>query len=485
MTVNTTRRYKSIPVIDGRPLMGNLLEFRADRLGLLLKVSRICGDIGAYYIGRTRKTFVNSAPLVQKILMGHSDSLDKSLELRKFGTPLLGNGMLISDNSFNRRQRRLVAAAFQPSRMKAYAEVTAAYAERICRSWRAGQRIEVYREMARLTLWTVGKNLFDAEVFAEADELGNALTQAISGFDSQLRAFVPLTIHWPTPKNIAVARAIRRLNKTTLALIARRKADPTEHEDFLSSLLNASYEDGSPMSDRQIQDEIVNFFMAGYETSATALTWAWYLLSQHPAIYARLRGEVDSVLRGRTPTSADLPELRYTLQVFKEVLRLYPPVPVFQRRVTQAVTVDDYYLPAGSTLVFSPFAMHRRADYFPDPERFDPDRFSPENEKRQPVHNWMPFGAGRRICIGNHYAIANGQIALATLAQRVVLHTKQPFPGFDPMVTLRPKQPVKMVVSHRVLSPSEIVPLHPSARDESGRGCPFAAMNLEDSREWS
>jgi len=477
--------YKSIPVIDGRPLVGNLLDFRADSLGLLLKVSRICGDIGAYYIGRTRKTLVNSAPLVQKILVGHSDSLDKSLELRKFGTPLLGNGMLISENSVNRKQRRLVAAAFEPSRIKAYAEVTAACSERICRGWSAGQRIDVYREMARLTLWAVGKNLFDAEVFAEADELANALTQAISGFDSQLRALVPLTIDWPTPKNIAVRRAIRRLNKTTLALIARRKADPIEHEDFLSTLLNASYEDGSPMSDRQIQDEVVNFFMAGYETSATALTWAWYLLSQHPAIYARLRSEVDAVLRGRTPTSADLPELRYTLQVFKEVLRLYPPVPVFQRRVTQAVTVDDYYLPAGSTLVFSPFAMHRRTDYFPNPERFDPDRFSPENEKRQPLHSWMPFGAGRRICIGNHYAIANGQIALATLAQRVALDTRQPFPECDPMVTLRPKHPVEMIVSHRVPTPSEIVPLHSASGDKSGTRCPFAGMSLENSCESS
>ena len=474
---------RPIPVIDGKPLVGNLLDFRADRLGLLLRVSRICGDIGAFYIGRTKKILVNSAPLAQKILMGHSDSLDKSLELRKFGTPLLGRGMLISENSLNRKQRRLVVPAFQPLRIKAYTEVTAEYSERICRSWNAGQNIDVYKEMARLTLWTVGKNLFDADVLSEAGELGGALTQAISGFDSQPRALVPLTIQWPTPNNVAAARAIRRLNKTTLALIAQRKADPTEHKDFLSILLNASYEDGSPMCDRQIQDEVVNFFVAGFETSATALTWAWYLLSQHREIYGRLRGEVDAVLGGRTPTSADLSELRYTLQVFKEVLRLYPPVHVFQRRVVEAVTVDDYYLPAGSNLVFSPFALHRRPDYFPDSERFDPDRFSPENERRLPLHSWMPFGAGRRICIGNHYALANGQIALATLAQRVVLDTKQkqPFPGFDPMVTLRPKRSVEMVVSHRVLPPSGIASLHHAPGDESSSRCPFAAVNSENS----
>lgn len=468
---------KPIPVIDGKPLIGNLLDFRTDRLGLLLRISRTCGDIGSFYIGPTKKILVNSAPLVHKILMAHSNSLDKSLELRKFGTPLLGNGMLISNNSDNRKQRRLVAPAFQPQRMKAYTEVTAEYSEQICRTWCEGQKIDVYREMARLTLWTVGKNMFNADVLSEADELGSALTQAITGFDSQLRALVPLTIQWPTPTNIAFARAIRRLNKTTLALIAKRKIDPGEHKDLLSMLLNASYEDGSPMTDLQVQDEVVNFFMAGFETSATALTWAWYLLSQHPAIYARLRDEADAVLRGRTPTSADLPELRYTLQVLKEVLRLYPPVHVFQRRLVEAITVDDYYLPSGSTLVFSPFAMHRRPDYFPDPGRFDPDRFSPENERRLFAHSWIPFGAGRRTCIGNQYALMNGEITLATLAQRVVLDTKQPFPECDPMITLRPKQPVEMVVSHRALPPIETPPLQYATVAEDGSRCPFAATN--------
>jgi cytochrome P450 len=446
---------KPIPEISHKPIVGNLLEFRSDRLGLFQRVSRACGDIGAYYMGREKYTLVNSAPLAHQILVDHADDFDKTYNFRRFAAPLLGNGLLTSENEFHGRQRRMIAPAFQQQRIGMYAGIMGEYSERICRGWNEGQEIDVHREMARLILWIVGKTLFDADVLSEADELGGCLTDAIYGFNSQVRALVPLTIEWPTPKNLRYRRAIARLNRSVLPLIAARRASGKDHGDLLSMLLNARYDDGTGMSDQQIRDEALNMFMPGHETSATALSWTWYLLSQHRDVYARLRQEVDTVLRGRTPSFDDLPQLPYTLQVFKEGLRLYPSVYMYSRRAVRDVDIDGYHFPAGSILIFSPFAMHRRADYYPEPERFDPDRFSRENEARLPPQAYMPFGAGKRICIGNHYGLLNGHMVMATLAQRVVLRSEQPLPERDPMVTLRPKQRIKMTVNHRIPSAVE------------------------------
>jgi cytochrome P450 len=217
-------------------------------------------------------------------------------------------------------------------------------------------------------------------------------------------------------------------------------------------LLHARDEDdGSFMTDKQVRDEAMTIFLAGHETIAVALTWTWYLLAQHPEIYALLRNEVDSVLRGRSPTFADLPNLPYTLQVLKESMRLYPPAYGYARQATQPVTIGEYDLPAGTLVLISPYAMHRRPDYFPNPERFDPTRFTPEAEQRLPRYAYIPFGGGPRICIGNHFALMESHLVLATLAQRVTFDL---IPGQhiepEPIVTLRPKGGIKMRVSHRL-----------------------------------
>jgi len=348
------------------------------------------------------------------------------------------------------------------------------YSEQISRTWKEGQEIDVHNEMNRLILRIVGKTVFDADVLSEADALGSALTKAICGFNSQVRAFIPLAINWPTLKNIGYRRAVQRLNRTVRELINLRRLDDSDHRDLLTMLMQARYDDGAAMTDKQIRDEAVTMFMLGYETSASALTWTWFLLSENPKAYERMRYEVDSVLRGRTPTFADLLDLPYTLQVFKEGLRLYPSVYMFSCRAVRSVDIDGYYFPAGSILVFSPFSMHRSPDYFPEPELFDPDRFSRKNEALLPMHAYMPFGAGR-ICIGNRCAMLNGHMVLATLAQRVTLHTWQPLPERNPMVTLRPKRPIRMLVKHR--SGSKVRKLQPQASVYASAAavCPFSS----------
>jgi cytochrome P450 len=233
-------------------------------------------------------------------------------------------------------------------------------------------------------------------------------------------------------------------------MIADRRASGHDPGDILSMLLAAEEEgSGSKMTDLEVRDETMTLFLAGHETTANNLAWTFYLLSRHPDIYARLRAEVDEVLGGKTPGLEDVPRLTYTLRVLKESMRLYPPAYIIGRRATEDVDIGPYRLEKGLTAFINIYAMHRRAKYFPDPERFDPDRFRPEGEK-QMRSTYIPFGGGPRVCIGNQFALLEGQLALAVIAQRVTFE-----PASDrvvepePLVTLRPRHGVPLIVRRR------------------------------------
>jgi cytochrome P450 len=233
-------------------------------------------------------------------------------------------------------------------------------------------------------------------------------------------------------------------------MIDERRRSSEAQDDFLSVLLRARDEAGNAMSDDQVRDEALTLFVAGHETTATALSWCVYLLSQHPDVYAKAKEEVDSVLQGRSPTYADLPRLPYTLQVTKETMRLYPPGWLLNRRALRSLEIGGYAVQKGQPVMVSAYTIHRRPDYFPDPEWFDPDRFLPENEKRLPRHAYMPFGAGPRICIGNHFALMEAHLILATLLQRVGF-TLVPCQQIAPVgyMTLRQKSGCKVMVWQR------------------------------------
>ncbi len=475
-----------IPSVRGLPVLGKLRQFRKDRLALFMEVYETCGEIGAYRLGWLKFILINSPELAHQVLVEHADDFDKSSNFRTFAKPVLGNGLLTSLGAFHQRQRRLLAPAFQSQRVGVHAGVISGYAARMSRNWKDGEDIDIQREMVRLTLWIVGKTMFGADLLSEADDLGAALTDAIHGFNSQVSALLPLTIEYPTPANIRYRRAVRLLNRTVSRLIADRRAGGKDHGDLLSMLLLARYDDGLPMSDEQIRDEAMNMFMPGHETSATALTWAWHLLSQHPAIYARLLDEVDREWDDEIGGFPSLARLPYTLQVFKEALRLYPPVYMFTRQALRDVAIGDYHLPAGSLVCISPYAMHRRPEQFPDPERFDPDRFSSESKVGLSATGYMPFGAGRRICIGNHYAMLSGHLILATIAHQVRFSTSQRHIDTDPQVTLRPKQPITLTVTVRS-RPAVPVLARPPAQVEvptpAVARCPFHAAPGARDRE--
>jgi cytochrome P450 len=440
----------TIPTVPGLPLIGNLLDFRFNRLDLMLRMSRKSSDIAVFHLGSRTVVMLNTSELVHAALVEHASDFEKTPVFRIHGRPLLGNGLLTSENEFHKRQRRLVAPPFQHRRIASYGDIMVSYSEQIQQEWGDGETIDIAREMMRLTLWIVGKTLFDADVLGEAEELGKALKVAMQRFNSEMSAVVHIPYTWPTPGNWRVRKAIARLDAIVYQMIEERRRSKEDRGDLLSMLLSARDEgDGSFMSDRQVRDEAMTILLAGHETTAVALTWTWYLLAQHPHVYTRMRDEVDRVLAGRLPTFADLPGLPYTLQVFKESIRLYPPAYGFARQAVRPVTIGNYHLAAGTLIAISPYAMHRRPDYFPEPERFDPERFTPEAEQRLPRHAYIPFGGGQRICIGNSFALMEGHLVLATLAQHVnfVLVPGQRV-ELEPIVTLRPKNGIKMKVFH-------------------------------------
>jgi len=434
-----------------RSLVSDLRDFQRDRLGMLLRLSRECGDIGPVRLGPTSTVaFANSASAAGSVLVEHADDFRKGKSLRAYMRPVIGNGLLSSSGEAHRYQRQLVAPAFRHNRIGAYADVMVSYAERAQQGWRDGEVIDIGPAMTRVTLGIVGKVLFDADMVDEADELGAALTEALRYASSQLASPVHVPLSWPTSRNRRVQRAIARLNRTIYGMIEERRAAAERKEDVLSLLLSARGEDGSRLSNKQVRDEAMTLFIAGHDTVANALAWTWCLLAQHPDAYSRVCTEVDAALAGRTPTVADLPHLPYTLQVFKEALRLYPPAYVLSRQAIRDVDLAGYPVPAWGVVIVSPYTMHRRPDYFPDPERFDPDRFTPDAEARLPRHAYLPFGGGPHICIGNHFALMEGHLILVTLAQHATFewpNGQRIIP--EPLINLRPKRGTMVRVRRR------------------------------------
>ena len=438
-------------VRKSNPLMGNISDFNKDRLGLLQSMARE-GDVCGMHFGPFVAIQFNRPEHVQSILVEHAYDFDKGVAIHNTFRPTLGDGVFSSEGDFHRQQRKLMAPSFQPRRIASYADIMSHYGEQIQQTWADGCTIDVNQKMTDLTMSIIGKTLYDADVFTETDELGAAMTVATEYVSHNLSVLLPAPYNWPLPRNRRMHQAIAILRNRMQGFIDERRNNPVERNDFLSILLQAKDEAGKPMSDEQLMAECLTLFGAGHETTATALSWSWYLLCQHPEAYKKLHQEVDSVLQGRTPTYSDLAKLPYCLQVFKEALRLYPPAYAFSRRALRDVEIDGYHIPKNWIVLLTPYTLHRREEYFPEPEMFEPERFTPEREKQLPRYAYLPFGAGPRICIGLYFSMMEGQLLLATLAQRVSFSL---LPGQsiepDPIhhLALRPSGQVKVVVKRR------------------------------------
>ena len=422
ITQSATHRHlstqKKIHYLKGFPLVGSSLDFSRYRLGLLRRMAE-AGDVCGTHFGPFPIILFNKPEHFQSILVKHAYTFDKGDSVHRTFRPVIGDGIISSEGDFHRQQRKLLAPPFQPQHIASYADTMSYYGEQIQQTWADDSVIGINQQMNHLTLSIIGKTLFDADVFTETDTLGSAMVTTFKYVSRALDLPFLLPYSWPLPGNLRMHKAEAVLRQRIQRFIDERRQLPTERNDFLSLLLLARDEDGQTMSDQQVMAECITFFGAGHETTATALSWTWYLLCQHQDIYQRVLQEVDTVLQGRTPTYADLPQLPYCLKVFKETLRIFPPVYATCRRALTNVEIDGYPISKGWTVFLAPYTLHRREEYFPEPEKFDPERFAPEREKLLPRYAYMPFGTGPRVCIGMHFALMEGQLLLATLAQRV------------------------------------------------------------------
>jgi len=395
-----------------RALFGN-------RVRMLEELSREIPRIGRANFGRVKVILVNTPELVPEVLIERADDFQKGPVLRILSRPLLGDGLLISEGEEHRERRKLVAPAFAHQRVSKYAAVMSEHATAAQACWRDGERIDVAQSMTRLTLGIVGRTLFDVDLLDRADTLGGDITTLQTWIVRQMR--VPFRL----PQMRAPVAALARLNETIYRLIHDRRESGIDKGDLLSMLLLSKDEEtGQHLTDEQIRDEAMTLFVAGHETTAQAMAWSWYLLAQHPGCFERLRNE----------------GMPYALQVMKESMRLYPPAFVMARSALREISIGGFQIHTDEIVLIAPWLFHRDPRLFDDPLRFDPDRFLPDREAALPRFAYMPFGGGKRICIGNQFALMEGQIILSTIAPHVSMELVSQRPiELQPFITLRPK----------------------------------------------
>jgi len=423
---------------------GNPLLFFSD-------LARKYGDVAHVRMASERVYLLTHPRFVRDVLVTHQHNFRKGRGLER-AKRLLGEGLLTSEGAVHVRQRRLMQPAFHRDRIAGYATVMTEYAERIQRRWRDGATLDVAQEMMRLTLGIVGKTLFDQDVEAQAREVGAALNDVMESFWMQMLPFYNTLERLPIPALRRARIARDRLDAIIYRMIAERRRAPDDRGDLLSMLLMAQDEedDRRGMTDTQVRDEAMTIFLAGHETTANALSWTWYLLDGAPEVAARLHAEVDRVLEGRPPTLADVPRLPYVEQVVTESMRLYPPAWLIGRRAINDYAIDDYVAPARSVIVMSPYLLHRDGRFFPDPERFMPERWTADFKASLPPFAYFPFGGGARRCIGESFAWMELILVVSAIAQRWAFSL---VPGHlvvpQPVVTLRLKHGLKMVAHER------------------------------------
>ena len=407
------------------------------RIGMLEELGAGIPRIGRARFGRIGVVLVNTPELVPEVLIEHADDYQKGPALRIFSRPLLGDGLLVSEGEQHRERRRLVAPAFAHQRVSKYAAVMQEHALSAQAGWREGQRLDIAQEMMRLTLGIVGRTLFDVDLLDRTDTLRRNITTLQSSLMLQMR--VPFVL----PMRRKTRAALAHLDETVYRMIHDRRASGIDKGDLMSMLLlSRDEETGGHLTDEQVRDEAMTLFLAGHETTAQAMAWSWYLLARHPEHFARLRSE----------------GMPFALQVMKESMRLYPPAFMLARSAVRDTSIGGFPVRKDELVFIAPWLLHRDPRNFEDPLRFDPDRFLPDREARLPRFAYMPFGGGKRICIGNQFALMEGQIILSTIAAHASMDLVcRKRVQLQPLLTLRPKNGIKVKIHRSDESPQPSV----------------------------
>jgi cytochrome P450 len=432
--------------------VGSVFEFAQDRLGFIMDMASQYGDVVNYRLANLNMIQVNSPQGIQRILQENNHNYIKGPIFDVFRL-FFGNGLFTSEGEFWLRQRRLMQPIFHRQKLAAFGEVMTGSTQEMLERWQPyaldGRPLDVAHEMTRLTMQIITRALFSSAIPGQVQAIEEALTTILAyiahTFDTPF--YPPLGV--PTPYNLRVRAAQRLLDQTVYAIIEERLHHPVDVDDLLSLLMSARDEEtGEGMSDKQLHDEVLTLFVAGHETTANALSWAWLQLSKQPEVERRLHSELDSALGGRLPKAGDVSKLPYTRMVIDEVLRLHPPAWITNRTPLKDDVVCGYHIPAGVTINLSPYVTHRLPAYWENPEDFDPERFSPERSAGRPPFAYFPFGGGPHQCIGKGFALMEAQLIMATVMQRYQLELVPGHPVKElAQVTLRPKNGVKMILS--------------------------------------
>ncbi len=440
---------RKAPGPRGHFLLGNLREFRADVLGLVMECAATHGDIVRCRLGSQVVHLLNHPDHAAQVLQKRAANYDKLTRSSAAIGAVTGRSLLTSNGDFWKRQRRMDQPAFHHRQIAGFAERMTSATAGILENWRPGEVLDIASEMTRLTYSIVGQTLFSFDTGKDAAAVEQAMRMMLPHLFARLGNLVNLPAWLPTPSHWRFRRELARVDEVVFRIIRQhRRAQETggPDTDLLAMLMRARDPDtGAALDDMQLRNETITFLLAGHETTANALSWIFHLLAQHPEIERSLAAEIKTALGGRTPSLEDLPLLPFNKRVIQEAMRLYPPIWIIERRVIEEDRIGGYTLPAGSAVVISPYALHRHPAFWERPEVFDPSRF-----ESPPPAAYMPFGLGPRFCIGHEFAMMEAQLVTAMVVQRWQL---RPLPGHpvepQPDITLRPKHGLRMAVHLR------------------------------------
>ncbi|MDW8396465.1 MAG: cytochrome P450 [Anaerolineae bacterium] len=436
----------------GIELFKSLFFIQRAPLAYLVESAHRYGDLAHFQIGTQHAYLVSSPSAIKRVLLdNHRNYAKNTIQYRQLAQ-ITGDGLLTSDGDFWMSHRKSAQAAFTPQRLERVLAFALSETQAMIDQWQAQSKrqgyvdVDMYETMCQLALRVVGRALLSIDLSQEAPKLVRAMENALEHIVYRVTRFIDL------PDRVLLSTwrfraAVQTLDQAVFSLIAQRRNMPERPADFLTDLISTT-DDGQPLSDKEVRDEIVTMLIAGHETVAAGLTWAWHLLADHPAEQAALRRESQAVLASGRLCLETLPKLRLARCVFSEALRLYPPAWLITRRALGADVLDEHFVPAGAFVIICPFIVHRHSAFWTEPERFLPQRFDPEQERNRPRFAYIPFGAGPRLCIGQHFALVEAIAVLALMTQQCRIERIPNTRPATPLaqVTLRPPHGTKLRV---------------------------------------
>lgn len=400
-------------------LLGSTLDFKESPLEFVSYVHRAYGDVARFRVGPSHWYLIAHPEDIWDVMVRKPDVFIKPNVAKRLWDKFLGDGLLTLEGDSWKRMHKLVRPAFHRKRIDAYGQTMVDFTHRLVDGLEQGDRIDFDAAMVSLTLEIVAKTLFDADVRHGSGQVAEAMAVLNVEMLNHIHSPVPVPRWWPSARNRRKLQAIENIEAIVRAVIDERRQDGQDRGDLLSTLVFAKTEDGEAMTDKEIRDQAMTLFFAGHETTAHAMTWAWYLLARHPHVTARLQADIDAVTQGRRLTIADLKSLPYLDQVVKEAMRILPSVWVFIKQPVEDAVIRGVTIPKGSPVLISPYVTHHDSRWFPSPETFDPDRFSPERAASIPNGAYIPFSGGQRVCIGRNFAMMEARLIIGSLVQRL------------------------------------------------------------------